>query len=102
MNKETFVRGIVQMVMPGVSLNVFEGQGFFTLNGETAQKLRLSFSREPICKFVTDAANQMKDSLKNGLKEKLILLKWAAQQDSSRSFLGINVGITTKEKNKQR
>ena len=39
MNKEKFIRGIVQMVMSGVPLSIFESQGFFTLNGETAQKL---------------------------------------------------------------
>ena len=39
MNKEKFIRGIVQMVMSGVPLSIFESQGFFALNGETAQKL---------------------------------------------------------------
>ena len=50
------------MVMSGVLFSIFESQGFFTLNGETTQKLGVSLSRESIRKFVINAANQMKDS----------------------------------------
>ena len=74
MNKEKFIRGIVQTVMSGVPLSIFESQGFFTLNGETAQKLGVSLSIESIRKFVIDAANQ-KDLLKNDLKGKLLFVK---------------------------
>ena len=61
MNKEKLIRGIVQMVMSGVPLSIFESQGFFTFNGETTQKLGMPLSRESIRKFVIDAANQMKE-----------------------------------------
>ena len=91
MNKEKFIRGIVQMVMSGVPLSIFESQGFFTLNGETVQKLGVSLSRESIRKFVVDAANQMKGSLKNDLKGKLIFVKMDCATRQLRSFLGINV-----------
>ena len=47
-NKEKFIPGMVQMVMSGVSLSIFESQGFFTLNGKSAQKLGMSLSRESI------------------------------------------------------
>ena len=66
------------MLMSDVPLSIFESQGIFTLNGETAQKLGVSLSRASIRKFVIDAANQTKDSLKNDLKGKLI--KWTAQR----------------------
>ena len=79
------------MAMSGVSLSIFESQGFFTLNGETAQKLGVSLSRESIRKFVIDAANQMKDSLKNDLKGKLIFVKMNCATRQLRSFLGVNV-----------
>ena len=36
MNKEKLIRGIVQMVMSGVPLSIFESQGFFTFNPLTA------------------------------------------------------------------
>ena len=51
----------MQIVMFGVPLSIFESQGFFPLNGETAQKLGESCSRELIRKFVIVAANQMKE-----------------------------------------
>ena len=63
-NKEKFIRGIVQMVMSDAPLSIFESQRFFTLNGKTAQKLGVSLRKESIRKIVIDAANQMKDSLK--------------------------------------
>ena len=79
------------MVMSGVPLSIFESQGFFTLNGESAQKLGVSLSRESIRKFVIDVANQMKDSLKNDLKGKLIFVKMDCATRQLRSFLGVNV-----------
>ena len=91
MNKEKFIRGIVQMVMSGVSLSIFENKRFFALNCETAQKLGVSLSRESIRKFVIDAANQMKDSFKNDLKGKLIFVKMDCTTRQLRSLLGINV-----------
>ena len=98
MNKEKFIRGIVQMVMSGVPLSIFESQGFFILNGETAQKLGVSLSRESIRKFVIDAANQMKGSLKNDLKGKLIFVKMDCATRQLRSFFGINVQYYNEKK----
>ena len=91
MNNKKFIRGIMQMVMSGVPSSIFEGQRFFTLNGETTQKFGVSLSRESILKFVIDGANQMKDSLKNDLKRKLnfVIMDCATRQ--LRSFFGINV-----------
>ena len=100
-NKGKFIQEIVQMVMSGVPLSIFESQGFFTLNGETAQKLGVSLSRESIRKFVIDATNQMNDSLKNDLKGKLIFVKLDCATRQLRSFFGINVQYYT-ERKKQR
>ena len=79
------------MVMCGVLLSIFKSQGFFTLNGETAQKFGESLPRESIRKFVIDAANQMKDSLKNDLKGKLIFVKMDCTTRQLKKFLGINI-----------
>ena len=96
MNQEKFIRRIVKMVMSGVPSSIFESQGFFTLNGETAQKLGVS--RESICKFVIEAANQMKDSLKNDLKGKLIFVKMDCATRQLRSFFGIDVQYYSERK----
>ena len=59
-NKETFIRGILQMVMSGVPLRFFESQGFLILNGEMARKLGVSLSTESIRQYITDAASRVK------------------------------------------
>ena len=91
MNKETFIRGIVQIVMSGVPLSFFESPGFFTLNGEMARKLGVSLSRESIRRFVMNAANRMRDALIKDLKGKLVYIEMDGATRQSRSFLGINV-----------
>ena len=102
MNKEKFIRGLVQMVMSGVPLSIFESQGFFILNGETAQKLGVSLSKESIRKFVIDAANQMKGSLKNDLKGKLIFVKMGCATRQLRSFFWHQCSVLQRKKEKQR
>ena len=101
MNKEKFIRGIVQIVMSSVPLSIFESQGFFPLNGETAQKLGMPLLRKSIRKFVIVAANQMKDSSKNDLIGKLIFVKMGCATRQLRSFLDINVQYY-KERKKER
>ena len=51
--------------MSGVALHFFESPEFQTLNGEKAQKLGVSVSRESIRRYVLDAANKMRESLIN-------------------------------------
>ena len=48
MIKNNFIWRIIQLVMSGVALRFFESPGFQTLNGEMAQKLGVSVSRESI------------------------------------------------------
>ena len=62
-NKETFIRGILQMVMSGVPLRFFESQGFLILSGEMARKLGVSLSRDSIRRYITDAASRVKKVL---------------------------------------
>ena len=74
MNKETFIRGIEQIIMSGIPF-IFLKVKVFTLNGEIAWKLGVSLSRESIRTFTMDAANWMRDSLIKGLKGKLVYIK---------------------------
>ena len=75
MNKNNFIWGIIQLIMSGVALRFFESPGFQTLNGEMAQKLGVSFSRESIRRYVLDATNKIRESLINDLKGKLVFIK---------------------------
>jgi len=90
MDKETFIRGVVQIVMSGVPISFFESPGFITLNGEMARKLKVSLSRESIRRFVMDAANRMSDALIKDLKGKLVYIKMDGATRQLRSFLGVN------------
>ena len=72
MNKNNFIWGIIQLIISGVTLRFFESLGFQTLNGEMAQKLGVSVSRESIRRYVLDAANKMRESLINDFKGKLV------------------------------
>ena len=70
----------------------------FKLNGEMAQKLRVSISRESIRRYVLDAADKMRESLKNDLKGKLVFIKIDSATRQLQSFLGLNVQYYDKEK----
>ena len=86
--------------MPGVALRFFESPGFQTLNGEMVRKLGVSISRESIGRYVVDAANEMRESLINNLKGKLLFIKMDSATRQFRSILGINVQYYDKNKDK--
>ena len=100
MNKDKFIWGIIQLIMSGVALRFFESPGFQTLNGEITRKLGVSISRESIRRYVVDAANKMRESLINDLKDKLLFIKMDSATRQFRSFLGINVQYYDKNKDK--
>ena len=82
MTKQTFIRGIVEIVTSGVPLNFFESSGFLVLNGEMARKLSVSLSRESIRRYVVDAANLARDTFITKLKKSFYRVRWMVQHDS--------------------
>jgi len=79
MDKETFQKGLVEMIcLNAIPLYTFDqkGMGFNRITAEMAQKLGVSMNREAIRHLVISTAEKERQKLKNILNKHFSISKW--------------------------
>ena len=100
MNKETFIKGIVGMVVNcGVPLSFFESSSFRLINGQLAEKLDVGISRDCVRKMIMSEFEKQKNKLVEDIRHKLIFVKMDAATRHRVNYFAINIRYVDNENN---
>lgn len=93
MTPEKFTDSIVKMVLGGAPIRFFSEEGFQQANGELAQKMGVSTTRESVTKYVHEKAEKVKTAIREdvGNNRKLVYLKLDCCTRLNTNYLGVNI-----------
>ena len=92
MRGEEFKLGMIRMVAyDGVPLTFFQGEGFKTINGLAAEKLKVPLGRKTVREMILNKANQEKELLSKELEGKFFCLKFDGVTRLRSHFLGVTI-----------
>lgn len=100
MTKETYIDCIVrQVVKEGAALRFFSSDSYKLGHGELAQKVGVSLERDAVTGYVLSAAEKLKDSFREQVKDKCVFVKLDCATRLRTNYLGVTVRFIDKSDN---